>query len=120
MIAVSGGLEGTSVPFELRRARRSFRYTTPPPNVATVLSIPEGFPWMHFSPRYAQALIVLSTSDFVRGSVARETCSPRINSAVARQTEMEALEPKPEPIGIPDLKKKHISPLMGLYKETKR
>lgn len=51
MTIFSAGFEGVNVPFESFRSRRSLRKTTPPPNVATVLSTPEGFPWRHFSPR---------------------------------------------------------------------
>jgi len=40
--------------------------------------------------------------------------------AVARQTEIDALEPKPEPIGIEERRRKVMSELRGFESEMKR
>jgi hypothetical protein len=107
MIIFSAGLEGVNVPFESFRSRRSLRKTTPPPNVATVLSTPEGFPWRHFSPKNAQLLIVVRT--FGSWDAGSGILPPIVKSAAARHTEIDALEPRPEPIGIADLRRNDTS-----------
>ena len=106
MMYFSAGREGVNVPFERRRSRRSLRKITPPPKVATVLSTPEGLPWIHFSPRYAQSFIFLRTSALEEVGVGMYFA--RRSKAAARQTEIEALEPRPEPIGIVDLRRKEM------------
>jgi len=115
MIIFSAGLDGVNVPFESFRSRRSLRKTTPPPNVATVLSTPDGFPWRHFSPRKAQLLIVVRT--FGSWDAGLGIFPLVVNSAAARHTEIDALEPRPEPIGMADLKRNDMSLSAGGERE---
>jgi hypothetical protein len=44
-------------------------------------------------------------------------CPPKVNNAVARQTEIDALDPRPEPIGIADLRRNVIFVVGGVERE---
>ena len=119
MIFFSAGLRGWNVPFERVLALLSLRNMTPPPYVATVLSTPEAFPWIHFSPRYAQSLITVRISGF--GSDVGGGMYPNMTRrAVARLTEMDALDPSPDPIGIDERNMNVTLALMGFAREMNK
>lgn len=77
------------------------------PCTETVLSTPLGLPWMHISPTNAQLFILFCCNLISLGGVSGDggvrfpCCSW---NAADRQTEIEALLPKPAPIGIVERK----------------